>query len=112
MNEAMRECIRNCVDCHGVCLQTIADCLELGGAHAGAGLIRLLFDCAQICETCSDFMLRDSDLHPRTCAVCAEVCERCAQACERFSDDARMQACAAACRQCASSCRQMAMAIA
>jgi hypothetical protein len=111
MNEAMRECIRNCVDCHSVCLQSVTDCLEIGGKHAEAGHIRLLLDCAAICQTSADFMLRDSDLHTKTCAVCAEICQQCAEACERF-DDARMQACATTCRQCAASCWQMAGAVA
>ena len=107
MNEQMRQCIRECVDCHSVCLQTITHCLSLGGPHAEVGHIRLLSDCAEICQTSANFMLRDSDLHVRTCGVCAEICERCAEDCERF-DDARMQLCADTCRRCANSCRQMA----
>jgi len=108
MGPAMQECIRNCTECHRVCLETVAHCLQLGGPHAEAAHIRLLLDCVQICATSADFMTRRSDLHARTCAVCAEVCERCAEDCEQFGDDEQMKRCAEVCRRCAQSCRQMA----
>ena len=104
----MRECIQRCTDCHNVCLETVGHCLQLGGPHAEANHIRLLLDCAQICATSADFMLRGSDLHGRICGVCAEVCERCAEDCERFGDDEQMRRCAEECRRCADSCRRMA----
>jgi hypothetical protein len=49
-----------------------------------------------------------SDVHPQTCAVCADVCERCAIDCEGFGDDEVMKACAEMCRRCADSCSRMA----
>ena len=103
----MQECIDNCARCHAVCVETTAHCLELGGRHAEAHHIRLLQDCAQICATSADFMLRGSDLHHHTCGACAEVCERCAEACARIGDDDMMRRCAEACRRCAESCRLM-----
>lgn len=107
MSQEMQACITNCLDCHRTCLETVSHCLEMGGPHAEARHVRLLLDCAQICTTSADFMLRASEFHPQTCGVCADVCERCAEDCERFDDDF-MQACAAACRRCAESCRHMA----
>jgi hypothetical protein len=98
----MQQCIEECTTCHDVCLETAAHALESGGAHA-----RLLLDCAQICQTSADFMLRGSDLHTRTCFVCAEVCDRCAEECERM-EGAEIDRCADACRSCAESCRRMA----
>ena len=108
MSKEMQECIENCSTCHGVCLQTVTYCLGMGGKHAEASHIRLMLDCVEICQTSANFMLRGSDLHTRTCAVCAEVCERCAQDCDRFGDDAQMKLCADTCRRCAESCRRMA----
>ena len=108
----MQRCIQECLSCHAVCLETVPHCLQMGGEHAQEAHIRLLLDCAEICQTSANFMLRGSELHGRTCAVCAEVCQRCAQDCERFMDDPMMQACAQACRACAESCRQMATAMA
>jgi hypothetical protein len=111
LSREMQECIQNCSNCHSVCLQTVTYCLSMGGMHAEASHIRLMLDCVEICQTSANFMLRGSDLHTRTCAVCAEVCERCAQDCDRFGDDAQMKLCADTCRQCAESCRRMASMI-
>ncbi|MBK8020018.1 MAG: four-helix bundle copper-binding protein [Chloroflexi bacterium] len=109
MSDEMLRCIDNCMECHRVCVETTAHCLQMGDKHAEQSHIRLLLDCAQICQTSADFMIRGSDLHGMTCGVCAEVCQRCAQDCERLDpDDSQMQACAAACRRCAASCAEMA----
>ena len=104
----MQECIQECQTCSQVCLENVAHCLEKGGRHAEPGHIRLLLDCAEICQTSANFMIRGSELHGRTCGVCAAVCEACAQSCESFTDDAEMQRCAEECRRCAQSCREMA----
>lgn len=106
MNEPMQHCIENCEQCHAVCLQTLAYCLQMGGPHAESDHIRTMQDCADICRTSADFMLRDSPLHKFTCGACAEICARCAEACARF-DDERMRDCSEMCRRCAESCRQM-----
>ncbi|TAK07621.1 MAG: four-helix bundle copper-binding protein [Candidatus Manganitrophaceae bacterium] len=108
MSKEMEQCIQNCLDCYRVCLQAVTYCLQMGGKHAAADHIRLLFDCAEICQTSASFMLRYSDLHGQTCAVCAEVCERCAESCEQFGEDALMKACSQACRRSAASCQKMA----
>ncbi|MCC5668366.1 four-helix bundle copper-binding protein [Nostoc sp. CHAB 5784] len=112
VNPQMQQCIQNCLDCHSICLNTVTYCLQKGGNHAEPAHIRLLLDCAEICNTSTNFMLRASDLHSRTCGVCAELCQRCADECERMGDDTQMKACAQMCRRCADSCRQMAMATA
>jgi hypothetical protein len=104
----LEQCVRECSACHELCVDTVRFCLEQGGPHASPEHIRLLLDCAEICQTSANFMLRSSDLHAHTCAVCAEVCMRCAESCERFEGDARMTQCAQVCRSCAESCQQMA----
>src|SRR4051812_26013067 len=104
----LQHCIQECLSCHTICLATVSYCLQKGGEHAAVQHIRLLLDCSDICQTSASFMLRGSEMHKGTCAVCAEVCERCADDCERLGDDAAMHNCAAACRRCAESCRWMA----
>ena len=108
MSVDMEECIQSCTDCHAMCSSTITHCLQLGGRHAAYTHIRLMLDCADICRTSADFMLRGSQFHSRTCDICAEICDRCAEDCDKFIDDEHMSLCAEVCRQCATSCRKMA----
>ncbi|MGH7004457.1 MAG: four-helix bundle copper-binding protein [Alphaproteobacteria bacterium] len=101
-------CIVQCQTCHRSCLETMFHCLERGGAYAAPDHIRLLADCAAICETAANFMLRGSSMHGAVCAVCAEVCDQCAVECDTFANDRQMAQCAEICRQCAESCEEMA----
>lgn len=112
VNQEMQQCIENCLDCHSICLNTVTYCLQKGGHHADPAHIRLLQDCAEICQTSANFMLRGSELHARTCGVCAQVCEQCATECDRIGDDAQMKSCADMCRRCAESCRLMSTSMA
>ena len=108
----MQECIDICLECHSICLMTIQHCLELGGKHAEPRHITTLLDCAEICQTSANFMLRGSDLHGRACALCAEACRACAESCERMAaGDTQLQQCAEVCRRCEQSCQQMAASI-
>jgi hypothetical protein len=104
----MEECIQDCLECHAMCLAGVGHSLDLDSALPQAEHIRLLLDCAEICQTSANFMLRGSDLHGLTCSVCAEVCDRCADACAVFTDDELLQDCADTCRTTAQSCRHMA----
>ena len=104
----LNACIDDCQWCHRTCIETARYCLEKGGSHAEAAHIRLLSDCAEICQTSANFMLRGSAFHGTTCDVCAEICERCAESCDRMAGDAQMKACVEACRACAESCLKMA----
>ena len=54
-----------------------------------------MIECAEICRTAANFMLRNSEHHARICGVCAGVCDRCAEDCERLAvGDEMMQQCA------------------
>jgi hypothetical protein len=109
LNEEMLHCIEVCSDCHKACLQTVPYCLQMGGHHAEPNHIRLMMDCAEICQTSANFMLRGSERHQLTCRVCADICRACAEGCERMgSDDEMMQQCAEECRRCQQSCERMA----
>lgn len=107
VNHDMQECISHCEECHRTCLDTATHCLSVGGQHADIGHIRLLADCAEICQTSANFMLRGSDLHGLTCGICAEICGKCASVCEQFPHDTEMARCARTCRTCEESCRRM-----
>lgn len=111
ISQDMRSCIDACLACYRDCLETKAHCTEMGGKHAGPEHLGALADCAVLCETSANFMLRSSQLHAQVCGVCAEACERCADSCERLAgDDQTIRRCAQTCRRCAESCRAMAVA--
>lgn len=108
LSKEMKDCIDNCLSCHAVCLNTVQFCLQKGGKHAEQNHIRLMLDCAEICQVSANFMLRGSQLHSETCRVCATVCQRCADDCAKMGDDDQMRACAEMCRRCVETCKHMA----
>ncbi len=112
MHRMMSECADRCQACFASCTHTAAHCLTKGGRHAEAEHIGMLADCARICATSADFLLRHSKQHQEICRVCAVICRACEQDCRSFTDDAMMMECAEACRACAESCERMAGAAA
>jgi hypothetical protein len=107
-DDEMKKCAQLCQECHALCTETIRHCLKLGGRHAAPEHIGLLLDCAQLCETTAQYLLRGSSLHERICALCADVCQECAENCVQIAgDDHKMKQCAELCRRCAGSCERM-----
>ena len=106
-SDEVRECLKDSIDCYQTCTETALRCLTLGGKHAESKHLNLLIDCAKICSTNADFMLRNSTYSPQTCGITADICDECADTCDRFEDDF-MKECASMCRRCAESCREMA----
>ncbi len=106
-NTEMQSCIQQCLDCYRSCTEAITGhCLEQGGDHVAPQHVRLMLDCADICQTSAAFMMRGSARHQQTCALCADICNQCAEECERLGD-AHMRQCADVCRTCATSCQAM-----
>ena len=111
--EEMKKCIQLCRDCHAMCTQTIAHCLKLGGRHAAPDHIRLMADCAQMCATAADYMVRESPFHDRICLLCSDLCKQCGKDCEQVAgDDQMIKECIEMCRKCATSCERMASKVA
>jgi hypothetical protein len=104
----MQQCIDDCLDSFSVCTETQMHCLEMGGDHAAPDHLRLLQDCAEICQLAATFMLRKSELSTDLCELCAEAAEACAVSCDQFADDVKMATCAEVARRTAESCRRMA----
>lgn len=105
-SQIRQEAIRNTQDCEAICVQTVQYCLEVGGAHADPVHLRLMQDCADICDTTMKIVQRGAPHHDMTAAACAQLCDLCAASCERFIGDAQLKACANQCRLCAAACRQ------
>jgi hypothetical protein len=100
-------CIESCWRTHGMCLETERYCLEKGGAHVMPTHLALLADCAEICQTTANSLLRRSSQHDAVRIACAQLCDACAQECEAFKGDEQILLCARTCRDCAQHCRDM-----
>jgi hypothetical protein len=107
VSDEVRQCLRDSLDCYQSCNETILRCLSMGGKHAESDHINLMMDCARICNTNADFIMRNSTYYPQTCGICADICDECGDNCDRFEEDF-MKECASVCRRCAESCREMA----
>lgn len=103
----VRKCIKDSIDCYQTCTETITRCLTMGGKHAELEHVNLLVDCAKMCNTNADFMIRNSPYYSQTCGMTADICDECADSCDRFDEDF-MKDCANMCKRCAESCREMA----
>jgi hypothetical protein len=76
-NTEMQNCIHDCTHCAQTCLSMASmHCLEVGGAHVESRHFRLMLDCAEICQTAANFMLRGSSHHTHVCAECADILRR------------------------------------
>jgi hypothetical protein len=106
-HDALHDCIEECLNCHVACTMTVQHCLATGGAHAEVNLAGVLLDCAEMCQTSANFMLRGSPYHILTCAACAELCRVCEETCRSIADDEQLAHCADVCAACAESCEQM-----
>ena len=102
----MRACIQRCEACHDVCQELLIVASESTDA-AQTAIITALLDCAEMCRTAKNLMLRGSSLHPTACRACREAAERCAEACETVAAQS-YAACARECRRCAQACAEMA----
>lgn len=107
MNKDVESCLQSCEECHHVCVELLTYCVEKGNKHTEPDHIRVLRDCADICQTAANFMLRGSKLHALVCQACAEICLRCAESCEKMNDE-KMNMCAEICRRCSDACKKMA----
>ena len=106
MDADLAACVEACNRAHGIALgMAMNHCLDTGGDHVAPKHFRLMADCAAMCATAADFMLRSSEFHAASCRLCAEICDACAESCEALDG---MAGCVTACRECAAACRAMA----
>ncbi|BAC88360.1 four-helix bundle copper-binding protein [Gloeobacter violaceus] len=107
VQDQMQQCIDLCLKAHDLCLASAMRRIELGGEAAGLAPVRLLLDCAELCQTHANLMSRRSEYHARLSPICAAVCEQVAAHSEMAGDDPQFQACAEACRRAGESCQKM-----
>jgi hypothetical protein len=105
-SDEVLECLKNSLDCYQECTETLTRCTAMGDKHSAPEHLNRLMDCARICVTNADFMLRNSNYYQQTCGITANICDECSDSCDMFEEDF-MKQCANVCRRCAESCREM-----
>jgi hypothetical protein len=102
MTETISREIQQCVEACRECKKCCAALATSGGLDSRT--IGMVKDCAEICKTCSNLVLRESHFSANISKLCAKACKDCAAACEKASQSGIAQDCAAACRHCAEAC--------
>lgn len=97
--------VDECRSCASICHDTLNYCLRMDGELSDQSFIRLLQDCAEICEAAAESRWQEPGAQMRNFELCAELCERLAWASGQFYYDPILLRCSATCRQCASYCR-------
>jgi hypothetical protein len=95
-------------ECAVVCQQTSVPLMSRPDATMRANQMKLMRDCAEICNLCVKYLSWSSPFSKSLCDFCAYVCECCANECLKFSDR-ESQFCAQTCLNCARQCRAFAM---
>ncbi len=103
----MRTEVQNTLDCYHVCTETIQHCLKMGGKHVEQKHLNLMMDCAKICLTMADFLMRNSEYSKKLGSICAAICDTCAKSCEAVGLDDEMKRCIKACKKCAETCKDL-----
>lgn len=106
-NQKYQTCIDACNECFESCEFCATSDLREQEVKSMTRCIQLNRDCADICETASQFMSRDSEYSKKTCAICADICNECAEEYEKYADMEHCRMCAQACRRCAEECHKM-----
>ncbi len=108
-NLMMQECARRCLNTYASCTLTAAHCLDMTAEHGGREHQTAMLDCARLCATAADLMLRGSPIHDAVCGVCAMACRICEKVCRSLgAGDAMVAECADVCARSAESCEDMA----
>jgi hypothetical protein len=98
ISKETQQCIDACRECQKCCVA-----LETSGG-VDARTIQTAKDCAEMCQMCSNFEMRESHFAANIRKLCAEVCQNCAAACDKMSKGSIAKECAVACRHCANAC--------
>lgn len=92
--------------CAEACYECVNACLAAQDISSRKNCIKLLLECAKMCETTAFIMSMDGKFVKRQSALCAEVCDVCSQECALLKEE-HCQKCAQECRHCADACKEM-----
>ncbi len=101
-----QSCIDTCNKCAQECYECYEACLNEPDLNARRSCVKILIECANMCEMASGLMSINSRFAKDHCKMCATVCDTCTTLCNMFKDD-HCQKCADICSICANECRSM-----
>jgi hypothetical protein len=107
VTNAYQKCIDACGRCTQACYECFEACLNEADVQARTKCMKMLAECARMCQMSVAGMSSNSNYAKDHCKLCGTVCDACARACEMFKDQ-HCQLCAQECRACAQECRNMA----
>ncbi len=102
-----QKCIDECNKCAQACYECFEACLNEPDLNERRNCVKMLVECARMCEMSSGLMAMSGQYTREHCKLCATVCDTCAQECSKFKDD-HCSKCAEECRTCSDECKNMA----
>ncbi|OPJ58179.1 hypothetical protein CLORY_37430 [Clostridium oryzae] len=99
-------CIDACEKCAQTCYECFEACINEPDLNTRRNCVKMLIECARICETSAALMSMNGMLAIEQCKMCADICDSCEKECRLYQDE-HCQKCADVCRICASECRRM-----
>lgn len=94
--------------CEATCEFTEHAILQMEGSSHRKEQLRLLRDCADICNLTAKYIARSSFFAKSLATLCAQICEVCGKNCLQHPDELS-QRCGHICLRCAQECRAFAM---
>lgn len=104
MEQMVQDCITSCEKCRAACIRAITHSLEVGAEHARQEHIRLLLDCADVCQVSANFLLRGSPSAGYFCSIGGRLCDRYVR---EYKGLCGLEECVAACETAAALCHRM-----
>jgi len=110
--ETLARCIEECFACAQSCTSCADACLSEDTVEELRKCIRLILDCADICDTTGRLLTRQTEYDAPTSKAqlesCREACRTCAEECERHAEmHEHCRVCAEECRRCEAACTEL-----
>jgi len=107
VTDKYQSCIDACTKCAQACYECFDACLKETNVNERTNCIKILVECAMMCQASASVMSMDGQYATDHCKMCATICEKCAYECNIF-EDAHCKKCADICTMCAKECKTMA----
>lgn len=108
LNEPLAKAVRHAMFCSAICTSCADACVAEEHVSAMRQCIRENLDCADVCTMLARVATRrtgsNEALIQSALRLCIEACESCARECAKHDND-HCRRCAEMCRECAADCR-------